>query len=129
MQTIKSYTDIEQSKKLAEILPLESADMWYSYYGDSKYNHTIAYKGEQWFLCQTRNSSHSDIPAWSLAALLNILPVSIHDNTDEYSQLEFSKISVAYHDINDGIKAGSIKDNLVDACYEVILKLHGLNLL
>ena len=80
-------------------------------------------------LCQTRNSSHSDIPAWSLAALLNILPVSIYDNTDEYSQLEFSKISVAYHDINDGIKVGSIKDNLVDACYEVILKLHGLNLL
>ena len=26
MATIKSYTDIEQSKKLAEILPLESAD-------------------------------------------------------------------------------------------------------
>ena len=43
--SIKSCTDLEQSKKLAEILPLESADMWYSYYGDSKYNHTIAYKG------------------------------------------------------------------------------------
>lgn len=126
---MKAYTDVPQSKRLAEILPLESADMWYSYYGDSKYNPTIAYKGEQWFLCQTRNSSHSDIPAWSLAALLNILPVSIYDNTDEYSQLEFSKISVAYHDINDGIKVGSIKDNLVDACYEVILKLHELNLL
>jgi hypothetical protein len=27
MATIKSYTDIEQSKKLAEILPIESADM------------------------------------------------------------------------------------------------------
>ena len=126
---MKAYTDITQSKRLAEILPLESADMWYSYYGDSKYNYTIAYKGEQWFLCQTRNSSHSDIPAWSLAALLNILPVSIYDNTDEYSQLEFSKISVAYHDINDRIKVGSIKDNLVDACYELILKLHKLNLL
>ena len=126
---MKAYTDIAQSKRLSEILPPESADMWYSYYGNSKYNPTIAYKGEQWFLCQTRNSSHSDIPAWSLAALLNILPVSIYDNTDEYSQLEFSKISVAYHDINDVIKVGSIKDNLVDACYEVILKLHGLNLL
>ena len=30
MATIKSYTDIEQSKKLAEILPLESADMGYN---------------------------------------------------------------------------------------------------
>ena len=59
---MKGYTDLEQSKKLAEILPLESADMWYSYYGNSKYNPTIAYKGEQCFLCQIRNSSHSDIP-------------------------------------------------------------------
>lgn len=30
MATIKAYTDIEQSRKLAEILPIESADMYYS---------------------------------------------------------------------------------------------------
>ena len=30
MTTIKSYTDISQSKKLVEILPIESADMYYS---------------------------------------------------------------------------------------------------
>ena len=29
MATIRAYTTIEQSKKLAEILPLESADMCY----------------------------------------------------------------------------------------------------
>ena len=30
MEIVKSYTDLEQSKKLAEILPLETADMkWY----------------------------------------------------------------------------------------------------
>ena len=29
---MKSYTDLEQSKKLAEILPLESADMSYRPY-------------------------------------------------------------------------------------------------
>jgi hypothetical protein len=28
---MKSYTDIEQSKKLAEFLPIESADMYYKY--------------------------------------------------------------------------------------------------
>lgn len=27
---MKAYTDIEQSKKLAEILPVESADMWWN---------------------------------------------------------------------------------------------------
>lgn len=85
MLTTKAYTDLEQSKKLAEILPLESADMWYSYYGDSKYNHTIAYKGEQWFLCQTRNSSHSDIPCWSLAALLSVLSKTAHSIDEDGS--------------------------------------------
>ena len=28
MATIKSYTDLEQSKKLAKILPIETADMF-----------------------------------------------------------------------------------------------------
>ena len=28
---MKSYTDLEQSKKLAEILPIESADMSYTW--------------------------------------------------------------------------------------------------
>lgn len=34
MSTIKSYTDIEQSKKLAMILPIESADMCWQYQKD-----------------------------------------------------------------------------------------------
>ena len=39
MATIKAFSDLEQSKKLAEILPLESADMCYMYLGteDKKY--------------------------------------------------------------------------------------------
>ena len=74
---MKAYTDIEQSKRLAEILPIESADMWYSYYGNPKYNPTIAYEGEQWFLCHIRNSSHTDIPCWSLSALIELMPERI----------------------------------------------------
>ena len=31
MATIKSFTSLEQSRKLAEILPIESADMYYQY--------------------------------------------------------------------------------------------------
>ena len=114
---MKSYTDIEQSKKLVEILPIESADMYYRNNGiDAK-------------LMWEHNTPEVKYPCWSLAALLSVLPDSIYDNTNEFSQLEFSKRSVAYHDINDGIKVGSIKDNLVDACYEMIIKLHELNLL
>ena len=68
-------TSIEQSKKLLSLgIDPNTADMWYSYYGNSKYNPTVAYKGQQWFLCQIRNSLHDDIPCWSLTALLKLLP-------------------------------------------------------
>ncbi len=128
---MKAYTDIAQSKKLAQILPLESADMEYlTIKKTGSLVGTVPFVKDD---SEVENSAYSHtynrIACWSLAALLNILLESIYDNTDEYSQLEFSKISVAYHDINDGIKVGSIKDNLVDACYELILKLHKLNLL
>ena len=37
MATIKSYTDIEQSRKLAEILPIESSDMYWDLLSKSNY--------------------------------------------------------------------------------------------
>ena len=118
---MKSCTNIEQSKKLAEILPLESADM---YWWSSGKRYYIEAMDDGDF-----NEKEGDIRAWSLAALLDVIPDSIYDNTYEYSQLEFSKKSVAYHDLNDGIKIGSLKDNLVDACVETIIKLHEQKLL
>jgi len=42
MTTIKSYTDIEQSRKLAEFLPLESADGFWEYH-DKWYS-----EGDEW---------------------------------------------------------------------------------
>lgn len=127
MATIKSYTDLEQSKKLAEILPIESADMnWISIDNDESFDGNWEVLPKESSLIAKDDKA---LPCWSLAVLLSILPDSIYDNTDEYSQLEFSKISVAYHDMNDGIKVGSIKDNLVDACYEMIIRLNELNLL
>ena len=130
MATIKSYTSLDQSKKLAEILPLESADMMWKKelkyricsdehkVSESDFIYCPIFKEEKVIM------SNFDVPCWSLSALLSVLPDSIYDNTDEYSQLEFTKKSVAYHDINDGIKVGAIKENLVDACYELVLKLH-----
>jgi len=122
MATIKSFTDLSQSKTLSKILPLESADMKILPFSKKEYRivpiNDIA-------VCDRED----EIYAWSLAALISVLPDSIYDNTDEYSQLEFSKSSVAYHDLNDSIKVGAIKENLVDACYELILKLHELKVL
>lgn len=127
---MKAYTDIAQSKRLAEILPLESADMWYSYYGNSKYNPTIAYKGEQLFLRQIRNSSHSDIPCWSLAALLSVLPTLDDRNAEFCKDIRYDKWHVYYHSTATLFIIDTERyDNLIDACYELILKLHKLNLL
>jgi len=112
MATIKSYTDIEQSKKLAEILPLESADMsWVSNGFGKPFARTIPIKGDPEELCG----------CWSLAALLGVLPdYTLQTNTDGtvFVVCESKKpmISDAY-------------DNPVDACVAMIERLHELNLL
>lgn len=133
MATIKAYTTIEQSRKLAEILPLESADMRYGYiapydYSDRMYDggyDEVPYPKD--FLKRNPNFSENEydgeLLCWSLAALLGVIPDSIYDNTNEFIQLVFSKRSIAYYDLNDGIKFGSFNDNLIDACYEMIIWL------
>lgn len=117
---MKAYTDIEQSEKLAKILSRETSDLWYSYYGNSKYNPTFAYKGEQWFLSKDMNGIR-DIPCWSLAALLNVLP-KIH-NLKPLLDLEGNLIMYSGLDID--VSA----DNIIDACVEMLIKLHELKML
>ncbi len=74
MATIKAYTDLKQSKKLAEILPIESADMEYK------------------------------LGSGKVGWMVSVYP----DNC---------RCDSCWH------------DNPIDACYEMILKLHELNLL
>jgi len=60
---MKAYTDIEQSKKLAEFLPFESADMFY----------TSLNRDYPWIWIDKHLMEVDDIPCWSLAALLEII--------------------------------------------------------
>ena len=62
---MKSYTDLEQSRKLKKILPLESADMHYIIMGDDEDPQTIVGLGEYIGILPT-------IPAWSLSALIEL---------------------------------------------------------
>jgi hypothetical protein len=124
MAAIKSYTDLKQSKKLAKILPIESADMCIgNYVGKSgKVDGTnihYYHKGESFGAPQI-------IEAWSLAALLNVIPCGqvnrmANSNKWEASSWNDSDFEPAYY-VED-------YDNPVDACYELILKLNELNLL
>jgi len=128
MATIKSYTDIEQSKKLAEILPIESADMHYEYdYNLGEYiNIPSVTEEEDHFVLFL-----DDVPCWSLAALLNVLPPKYYPVKDHETNLILGipkdKWCVLYWDTT-GMQDGedTLGDNPIDACYEMILKLHEL---
>lgn len=125
---MKAYTDIEQSKKLAEILPLESADMWYQHIGIS-----IKDDSEKpiYFPMVIRDcESDKDIPCWSLTALIDVLPLEIetHKQTDGHKIYYYVE---SYMKRMGKEKYLSTKqyENLVDACYEMVLTLHDNNLL
>lgn len=113
MATIKSYSDLEQSKVLSKILPIESADMYWWYNGQKYYVETIEHNDFQ----------KRDIPCWSLAALLSVLP----HIQEFYPTLEKINDKYVCRYKESGIWTNG--DNPVDACYEIILKLNELNLL
>ena len=122
MAKIKAYTDLEQSKKLAEILPLESADMSYSII------HNI---GQEPYHCNIptfTHATHDDIPCWSLAALYGALP-TIDDEFEPQLHRSLDKYRCTYEGEEDSSGLWRVACNPIDACYEVILKLHEQKLL
>lgn len=106
---MKSYTDLWQAKKLAEILPVESADMTYQRSYD--YIPTdIPY----------HLYSGIGIPCWSLTALIDVLP-RVDIEKEIYSDNTYNYRVKAY--IGDGY-VGDWFDNPIDACYNMIIELH-----
>ena len=125
MATIKSYTSVEQSKKLAEFLPLESADMEYL---SIKENGALV--GAVPFVkddSEVEDSAYSHIydriACWSLAALLGVLPKVINNET-LFIETSSALWHIGYRNIYT-----ARTDNPVDACYELILKLNELRML
>lgn len=114
MATIKSFTDISQSKVLAEVLPLESADMHYVLI-DTDEDKYAAGLGKYIGILP-------HYPCWSLAALLDILkyPELVQSISEKWSIADWSgkHPKIMYE-----------KDTPIDACYEMILKLHELKML
>ena len=148
---MKSYTDLEQSKKLAEILAIESADMYYKYVLPKSdkihyipeignpvdslkwYNEGYTFKGKR----EPITLSEYCIPCWSLAALLDLLPNNEHIETNvsrggwKIDTFEYVSNTwwCEYEDNKNQTKFNISADNPVDACVEMIEKLHELNLL
>ena len=110
---VKAYTDIVQSRKLAEILPITTIDFAWNIFNDGS---TRLLCMDDWEVFENTESDVEIIPCWSLAALLNVLK--------DY-QL-FSNGLIVYID-NDSYRIDS--DNPVDACYEIMIRLHEEKLL
>lgn len=123
---MKSYTDIEKSKKLAEILPIETADMCFYSDGtaikiDDK-PYTVRYPMWKDYV--------KVIPCWSLAALLDILSKTAHSIDEDgsvdlcdYKNIEWS---LCLNNTSVGLVTAN---NPVDACVEMIMTLNELKLL
>ena len=103
---MKAYTNLEQSKKLAEFLPFESADMQWIIDG----------LGEPFpFPVDDKVNEHEE-PCWSLTALLDVLPHG--------TRLLKSVTDDAYHCDCPKENIDKWFDNPIDAAFEIIVKLH-----
>ena len=133
---MKSYTDIEQSKKLVEILPIESADMAWCNNSIKEINYTDKYSANLYTVKEMKDAFDKAlvgwdkywelIPCWSLTALLNELPNGI-DVIKEEADTENERYTCTIG-INDDI-ISTFADNPVDVCVEMIEKLHNLKML
>ena len=157
---MKGYTSLSQSKRLAEILPIESADMWWNFYSVTTDDTTpqIIHLDTPWVGSFNWDNKPDNVPCWSLVALLSVLPDEITDNGDVYRNMffhlkgkyiiqypihksdnEFYRLEIdkGYNDYaiwysNNGLTVNDLDvtfDNFVDACVEMIIKLHEQNLL
>ena len=108
----KICTSIEQSKKLIELgIDRKTSDLYYWCGEDLRIG---GYKAQD---------EELDIPAWSLAALLNIIPKHIGDSVFRMDMGE-TDINLWFDDLSsrtvDEVLPDITKENFVDACYEMI---------
>ena len=107
----KICTSLEQSKKLIELgVDRKTSDMYYWCGASLRIG---GYRAQEEDL---------DIPAWSLSALLELMPNKIVVNDENYF-LNFTKKTVEYRGIVtwDGQKCISREaENLLDAAFEMV---------
>ena len=118
---MKAYTNIEQSKKLAEILPIESADMWYSCFIDV-ISDTEEYDKEPMSHKPICNPEKA-IAAWSLTALLNAIPTKYHPVLTRGSDFPVGSNDWFIYLEEDESASMTYADEPIDACVEMIVKL------
>lgn len=137
---MKAFTDLKQSKKLAEFLPIESADLWWAerYEGRMENWEYIVEEKPTYYLSLTKPSDNNysqdtikDIPCWSLAALLSILPSVIRRKGKRmFLTLEKAGAYNLYYKSQDRLdELWETKEEPIDAYVAMIEDLHELKML
>ena len=126
---MKAFTDIEQSKKLTEVLPLKSADMEYMFLkkdGSKVSNVPFVKDGFEEPEC-----CYIFIPCWSLAALFSVLPSVIKRKGKRmFLTLEKAGAYNLYYKSSDRLdELWETNVEPVDTCVDMIVKLKEMNLL
>ena len=126
----KICTSLEQSKRLIELgIDVNSADMVYHKNLDGTYNLRVV-----------NNILEYDIPAWSLSALLELMPsylfefergidLNLYPSINRKGWLCSYMPNVIENMKTDKFKQITHADNLVDAAYEMIIWLKENNYL
>lgn len=116
----KICTDVEQSNKLIELgIDVNTADMCYHFIEINKTPICI-----RWEKVHDDEKDNS-IPAWSLSALMKLMPDKISIDNESY-YLSFTKKSVEFRGpiTWDGQKTKSFEmDNILDAVFEMVVWL------
>lgn len=119
----KICTTIDQCKKLLDLgIDINTADLTVTnlpLQDGSRFDFICCKLPTDTFPSITDGKSEK-IPAWSLSALLELIPESIDDNTDDFSQLQLTKKSVAYYYGNGALRCGFLKDNFINAAFEMV---------
>jgi len=125
--TTKSYTDLSQSKKLAEILPLESADMHYATWTILDGEFIVSPNQGSTIKSMQEDYGNQIIPCWSLAALLDVLPKKIKEDNVLRIDIDEKEFSIWYDEVGCGVNTelpDITMESPVDVCVAMIEDLH-----
>lgn len=125
---MKTATDLGQSRELSEILPKETSDC--------NWNTTF---DNEWNCWMGSSNSKFSVQAWSLTALFGVIPKHINNYPKHIKNYNVLRIDISdndfaiwYDEIGYGLNNNLpdiTMESAVDSCYEMIMRLHELNLL
>lgn len=125
---VKNCTSIEQSKKLLELgLNPDTADMWWNFYSITTDDTTpmIIHLNKPWAGNFNWNNEKDNVPAWSLSALLDLIPNTIGNYVLRFDKVD-SDYYIWYEDVYKGWQdtiGHPFAENFIDAAFEMIVWL------